>query len=229
MKSVSVIFTEHEERGLTNVLELLAILTRIKPEVIFLECPAASVDSYFRGIHAKLEPAAVNLYREMYAVDLVPVDLPTPEATFFSQFRELIDRIARVGPDYDRIASWHGQYVSEYGFAYLNSEHCSDLFATQREVIGAAIGKLADPRLANIYDSWTRTNARREDAMLTNIEDYCRVASFSRAVFLVGAAHRQSILDLSASESRAASSTMRWDFASAVAAPNLTVGRHNGR
>lgn len=62
---------------------------------------------------------------------------------------------------------------------------------------------------------------------MKNIEDHCRQASFSTAAFLVGAAHRQSIIDLSPSEPGAASSTIQWDFAGFLEEPNLTVARHN--
>ena len=156
MTRVSVVFTEHEESGLANVSGLLAILERIKPEVIFLECPPAAFDSYLNGTHAKLESSAVNRYRETRPVELIPVDLPTPEAALFTNHRDLIERIARTGPEYDRFASWHRQYVSAHGFAYLNSAHCSDLFSKRHEAILTAIEKLAEPRLAECYDSWSR-------------------------------------------------------------------------
>ena len=69
---VSVVFTEHEENGLSNASGLLAILERIKPEVIFLERPPAAFDSYLNGTHAKLESTAVNRYRELHPADLIP-------------------------------------------------------------------------------------------------------------------------------------------------------------
>lgn len=224
MKRVSVVFTEHEERGLANASGLLAILERINPEVIYLECPPAAFDDYLNGTHAKLEPTAVNRYREIHPVDLIPVDLPTPEAAFFANFRELIDRITRTGPEYDRVASWHIQYVGAYGFAYLNSAHCSDLFTKRHEAVLTAIAQLGDHKLAECYDSWIRTNRLRDTAMMTNIENHCRRASFSRAAFLVGAAHRQSIIDLSGGEPGATSSTIQWDLASFLVEPNLTGG-----
>jgi hypothetical protein len=214
MKRVSVVFTEHEERGLANPAGLLAILERIKLEVIFVECPPAAFDNYLSGTHATLEPTAINRYREIHPVGLIPVDRPTPEAAFFADFRDLIDRIAVTGPEYDRVASWHRQYVSAYGFAYLNSAHCSDIFSRRHEAVLAGIAKLADQRLAECYASWIRTNRLRDLAMMTNIESHCRRASFSRAAFLVGAAHRQSIIDLSDSDPGATSSIIQWDFTS---------------
>src|SRR5438046_10345775 len=98
MKRVSVVFTEHEENGLVNASGLLAILERITPEVIFLECPPAAFDNYLNGTHAKLEPAAVNRYRAIHSVELIPVELPTPDEDFFAKHGDLTGRLERTGP-----------------------------------------------------------------------------------------------------------------------------------
>jgi len=214
MKRVSVVFTEHEENGLANTSGLLAILERIKPEVIFLECPPAAFVDYLNGTHAKLEPTAASRYRENHRVDLIPVDLPTPDEDFFAKHRDLNRRIERTSPDYRRLVDWHSQNVTAHGFAYLNSKDCSDLFSQLHEAMLAAIEKDVDHRLlAEVYDLWIRTNELRDKGMMKKIENHCRQASFSSAAFLVGAAHRESIINLSRRAPGAASSTIQWDFA----------------
>src|SRR5438046_10433617 len=107
MKRVSVVYTEHEGNGLVNASGLLAILERIAPEVIFLECPPAAFDNYLNGTHVKLEPAAVNRYRAIHSVELIPVDLPTPEAALFAKHRDLNRRIELTSPDYRRLVDSH--------------------------------------------------------------------------------------------------------------------------
>src|SRR6266576_2782232 len=228
MKRVSVVFTEHEENGLVNASGLLAILERITPEVIFLECPSAAFDDYFNGNPGNLEAAAVSRYRENHRIDLIPVDLGTPDADFFAKPEHLSKRIERTSPDYRRLVDWHSQNVSAHGFVYLNSKDCSDLFSQLHEAMLAAIEKDVDHRLlAEVYDLWIRTNGLRDKGMMKNIENHCRQASFSNAAFLVGAAHKQAIIDLSRSEPRAASSTIQWDFGGFLEESNLTVARHN--
>ena len=213
MKRIAVVGTVHEEKGLASISGLLAILQRIKPELVFLEIPSAALDDYLTGRRRNLESAAVSRYRAEYVVELVPVDLPTPEADFFTNNRDLFERIERTSPDYRRLVDWHSQCVRVHGFAYLNSEHCSDLFSQLRQAEERAIESLADQRLTELYDLWIRTNTLRDEAMMRNIENHCRQTSFSRAAFLVGAAHRQSILSLSRSEPGAAPSTVLWEFA----------------
>lgn len=219
MKRVSVVFTEHEENGLATISELLAILERVKPEVIFLECPPEAFDNYLKGSHAKLEPAAVSRYREVHPVDLIPVDLPTPEAAFFSNYRDLIERMHRTDPMHDQFANRHKQYVNAHGFTYLNSTHCSDLFSKRHEAVLASIDKINDHKLAECYDSWITTNKLRDTAMMTNIANYCRLAQFRRAAFLVGAAHRLSIVELSGVALNAPLAGIQWDFASFLVEP----------
>lgn len=211
MKRIAVVGTVHEETGLANVPGLLAILERIKPELIFLEIPSAALDDYLNGSRSNLESVAVCRYRAEHVVGLVPVDLPMPQEDFFTNNQDLFERIERTSPDYCRLVDWHRQYVRAHGFAYLNSEHCGDLFSQLRQATDTAIESLADQRLAELYDLWIRTNTLRDEAMTRNIESHCRQTSFSSAALLVGAAHRRSILTLSRSEPGAAPSTVLWE------------------
>ena len=107
MKRVSVVGTVHGEKGRANSSELLTILERIKPEVIFLECPSAAFDDFFNDTHWNLEAIAVSRYRESHRIDLIPVDLPTPEQTFFTNSQHLYERIERTSPEYCRLVDEH--------------------------------------------------------------------------------------------------------------------------
>jgi hypothetical protein len=49
--------------------------------------------------------------------------------------------------------------------------------------------------------------------MMKNIESYFTDSVFSSGAFLVGAAHRKFIGDMSRRQPRADSSTIQWDFA----------------
>jgi hypothetical protein len=226
MKRVSVVGTVHEEKGAASVSLLLAILERIKPEVIFLEIPPAAFDDFLTGTRSNLESTAASRYRENYRVDLIPVDLPTPEDEFWSNTGALFSTIKRTSPEYRQLIDWDSRYVSEHGFAYLNSERCSELWSHIYGAIRTAIERLPDrSRLGDFYDSWIRTNERRDRAMMQNIENHCRQGSFNSAAFLVGAAHRRSIVNLSRSEPGSASSTIQWDFAGFLEESHPTVAR----
>jgi len=211
MKRVSVVCTRHEEAGLASISGLLGILERITPEVIFLEIPSAAFDDFSKGSRRDLESSAVSRYREMHHVDLVPVDLPTPDAELFRNNEDLYRSIESKSPEYCRLMDRHIQDMGAYGFAYLNSEHCSTFWSKLHEAILTAIEELADRRLAELYELWIGTNKRRDKHMVESIETYCRKTTFSNGVLLVGSAHRQSIIDISREQRGADSPTVQWD------------------
>jgi hypothetical protein len=220
MKHVSVVGTVHEESGLASASALLAILVRIKPEVIFLEIPAAAFDDFLNGTRRNLESSAARRYRGIQDVVLIPVDLPTPEMDFFRDNEYLYERIAERHSDVRRLIGSHSRAVFEYGFAYLNSERCVTLWSDFYDVMETGINEIGDPRLTERYKEWHRINELRDKAMLKNIENYCSQNSFGTGAFLVGAAHRERIINISRGLAGADSPTIKWDFAGFLEAPN---------
>lgn len=177
-----------------------------------MEMPDSAIADFSNGARNNLESIAVNRYRELHDVDLVPVDLPTPDAEFFWNIEGLHKEIRSRSPDYCRLLSWDRQYVETYGFAYLNSEHCCALVSDLHAARFATLDDIVDQRLVEIYKLWTSTNELRDEAMLKNIESYCMRTSFRLGAFLVGAAHRQSIIEKSVEHTGAASSPIQWEF-----------------
>jgi hypothetical protein len=221
VKSISLVFTVHEERGLANVSELCAILERIRPEVIFLEIPPDAFDQFFNTCtRNNLESTAVRLYREINSVELVPVDLPAPDDRFFSDYADLQERVENKSHDSRRLLTWYKNYVRDYGFAYLNSEHCSNMWSEIYSDELATIQTLGDQRLTKIAELWSRTIELREIEMMRNIRHYCRNMSFERGAFLIGAAHRQSIINKSHQNAGDTQDNVHWDFSCGASQTN---------
>lgn len=217
MNCVSLVCTVHEEVGLANVSELHAILERMRPEVIFLEVPPAAFEDYYEICsRGNLESKAVRQYRNRHEVDLIPVDLPTPEREFFENEGQLRMRMMEASPEYRQLMSLDFARVQMYGFAYLNSDYCSELWANVYKETVSTLGRLGDSSLVEIYESFMEMSVRREKEMMENIRMYCRKNSFKKALFLVGAAHRQPIIDNSREQSAGDSTTVQWDFAGCV-------------
>jgi len=213
MKCISLVCTVHEENGLANVSGLYAILERIRPEVIFIEAPPDALDQFLAVCtNNKLESASVSRYRENSIVELVPVDLPTPKSRFFSDYRYLQETIEGKSPDSRRLIMWNKNYVRDHGFAYLNSEHCSKMWSEIYADERAVIGKIKDQRLTEIFEIWNKTIELRENEMMKNILKYCDENSFERGLFLIGAAHRQSIIEKSKEWSEKYPNPIQWDF-----------------
>lgn len=213
MNSVSLVCTVHEEMGLASVSELRAILERFQPQVIFLEVPPAAFCDYYENCSRQnLESKAVTQYREGHRVDLVPVDLPTPSEEFFLRFENLRQRIRNDSSEYRRLMKWDSDFIVGSGFAYLNSEHCSELWSNVHQEMASAIMRMDDPSLVEAFDLWNETLYRREKEMVKRIQIYCSQNVFGRGMFLVGAAHRRGIINMARQQTPVDSTRIRWEF-----------------
>ena len=198
MTRVLLLGTVHEEQGLATVPALHAILASMRPDVIFLEIPPAAFPAYSDGTRSNLESSAARQYLESNNVAIVPVDLPTPEDSFFTDWQYMDRRIAATSPTYRQLVDQNTLDIAIYGFPYLSSERSSNAWSAIYEAMEAAIQRLShDTRLPLIYESWRRTNELRDRAMLRNIYDYGRHNAFEKGVLLIGAAHMQSIVGIS--------------------------------
>lgn len=209
---ISVVGTVHEEMGAATASALLVILQRIRPKVIFLEMPASAAAEYFNGSRSNLESNAVSQYRDLCDVELVPVDLPTPEPEFFRSIQAL-DRELQC-KDYQcfHLARQDKQHIETYGFAYLNSVDSQALGFELHAARLAALDRMANRGFTNTYEEWVATNERRDEAMLRNIASYGRHTSLRVGAFLVGAAHRASIIEKSGTHAGSSASSLQWDF-----------------
>lgn len=219
MNRVFVIGTVHADSGLANASALLSILERINPEVIFLEMPPAALADHFNGKRSNLETTAASRYRASHRVTLVPVDLPTPTPDFFTNNAELHRRVERTSRDYRRLMDRNSLATMEGGFPYLNSDLCSQSWAAIDAEVRATLEYIGNAQLHEFYDRWRGVNEDRDREMLKSIEDYCGRHVFDQAVFLVGAAHRGSMVEKARAGHRACLPTVQWDFEGVLNGP----------
>jgi len=209
MKTISLVCTVHEENGFASAAALCSILEHLRPEVIFFEAPADAFDELIITGPC-LESTAVRWYREANRVAVVPVDLPTPEPRFFERQRAFDQRIAGRISDFQMLMLWNKNDTRDSGFQYLNSDQSSKRWADIYSEIRATVKILNDQEVTDFFELWQRTNDLRENEMLRNISMYCEKHSFERAVFLVGAAHRKSIIEKS--QACAVDPGIHWKF-----------------
>jgi hypothetical protein len=201
----------HAEIGRANVSELHALLERIRPEVAFLEAPATWGRENIEN-HKGLESAALFRYRERHSVDLVPVDLSTPPESFFINSERLFNYIEKVSDKYRRLVDQNKSNVSAGGFSFLNSELHEHIQLEIHDEILRILEMRGDPSLTQAYEAWRRQDDLRDIEMISNIEKYGQINTFDRAVFLVGAAHRPSIVKKSGERLLAELANVHWDY-----------------
>ena len=213
MKNIYLVCTVHEELGLANVINLHAILEKLQPEVIFLEVPADAFENfYIERIKENLESKAVFQYSNNHHVELIPIDLPTPDERFFTNNRYLFERIEGNSTDYRRLMDWYRSYVFDHGFAYLNSDHYSKHLSELNDAILTSIHKIGDPKITKLYELWNKTNQLRDIEMMEKILKYSSDYTFEKAVFLIGAAHRPSIIEKAKEQVFHNTGSIKWDF-----------------
>lgn len=192
---LSLVGTVHAESGLANVVELQAILERLNPDVLFVEIPSDYVDQYCDSSHGSLESIAVARYRKSHELAVIPVDLTKPEDEFFRNAREMFSKVERTSSDYRRMMDSHSQNARIDGFPYLNSDRCIQAWIDIHSEVLATLDWIRDPRLCQIYNQWNGQNELRDAEMVRNVADYAVHNDFVHGVFLIGAAHRKSIID----------------------------------
>lgn len=214
MKTISLICTIHEECGRASASALYEIIAHLRPEVIFFEAPADAFHEHIiTDTRDNMEATSIRRYRENNDVEVVPVDLPTPEARFFGKLKELTQRVEGKSRDYRRLMLWNTNYIRDYGFPYLNSEHSAKMWSEIYADIRTTVKIINEQEVTEYLELWERTNDLRDKEMMRNISKYCGEHSFERAVFMVGAAHRESIIAKSRDTFCVPGSEVQWNFA----------------
>ncbi|MBB6481541.1 hypothetical protein [Spirochaeta isovalerica] len=197
MPEITLICTQHAEKGACNFHDLYHIVEQIQPDVIFEELPPSAYnDFYIEKTRDNLETRTINAYIEKHPIEHVPIDLELDLTSFFEKNGRLHHRIEANSRDYRSSVDWNTQYVYQYGFKYLNSEHCEKITSQIDNAIDQTLDKLKDEKLNQIFNEWNDVIERREQEMISNIYQYCRDHDFERGLFFIGAAHRKSIIEM---------------------------------
>jgi hypothetical protein len=201
MHEITLICTYHAVEGRCNEAELYSILESIRPDVIFEETPPSYYDAYYveRSRFHNVEHAAISRYSDAYNVPHVPVDSDdVPDETFFLNHDRMTKRV-RGGTDqngfhYRELSKTSLLNIERGGFNYLNSQHYMNRNNELNAILEAALTTIGDHGFFETYRLWNEVNAKRETEMLRNIYEYSSQHRYNKAVFLIGAGHRKSII-----------------------------------
>ncbi|OYU95646.1 MAG: hypothetical protein CFE21_10935 [Bacteroidetes bacterium B1(2017)] len=201
MYSIHLICTTHAKNGLCSSFELSNIFKKISPEVIFEELPPSYYDKYYtEKSRSNLETDAIHLYMESYEFKNVQVDFEDiPDEDFFQNYKKLISKvegsISKNGFDFRSLIDQKRNYSNLYGFSFLNSDDCMRMNDDIYGAIQNEVEDLGDENLIAIHNSWKNLNEKRENIMLQNIYDFSKTHEYKKAIFMIGHAHRKSIIE----------------------------------
>ena len=192
---ISLLGTYHAERGAVTVSALLSILERIQPEVVFAEIPRTHIDKWRAGTLGTVESKAIARYADTHSIQVVSVDSPVPDESFFQAWEEVVRNIERRSPTFRFLMDRNTHRTHEEGFAYLNSMECIQAWDDIRREQLETIEYIGVSRMRDTYVQVRDLNERRELEMLANIRSYCASAPHAFGVFLVGTSHRGPLIE----------------------------------
>ena len=208
MPTITLVATGHKEKGLCNSHELFKIIEQISPDVIFEEIPPGKFEAVYAGTRqASLEVEAIKAYLQKYPDTYhYPVDLDIEQATE-KQIKTEVDGIYFIckdySPEYKYLDGLIRYWSEKYGFPFLNNDRCSEIISRKKVLEKQILDALRkdnnqramDHETLNLaYKQWIDQIEDRENEMLRNIYSYMEQKKYDRALFLVGAAHRKSIM-----------------------------------
>jgi pheromone shutdown protein TraB len=196
MHNIHLVCTYHSELGKCNADELYKIIEEIKPDVIFEELTPNLYDIlYIKNMLGELAPPEVKCirkYKQQHDIKNIPVDIEVS-----STFYENVNRMFAHFGKYDffkEIEIEQKKKIEKGGFEYLNSQEYSDLFDKQRTVESKIVDDINNRQLNRTYKTFVEEQDYRENFMLNTIYAYSKENNYNRAVFLIGAGHRRSII-----------------------------------
>lgn len=193
MHEITLVCSAHRENGFCNAVQLLRILQRLAPEVVFEETRPCDLNSTW-----SLECKAIAKYRERHVFQQVPVDRYDIPANLLETLRAEIDRVfdcvEQTSEEYLALKDESGRNVYSHGFEYLNSPAFAAMTAKLSDIKNETISRTHDQRLIRGLEAWRVVTQSREREMVRNIYGYCRENVFHNGVFLIGAAHQSGIV-----------------------------------
>lgn len=215
MYNITLISTFHSVFGKCTPDELYKIISSINPEVIFEELPLALSERIYKEEHNPHEPLELACVKKFLNRNVVhvPVDIETNQ--YLANQMVYVYSMFSMHSDYKELEDEQKKYTEQYGFTFLNSERCSELFDKRKTVeqsLLVSLGLSSVFPIRHVYNQFNKELNNRENAMVSNIYNYCKSNPFNQAVFLIGSAHRNSIVQKITEYNNVSDFKLNWTF-----------------
>lgn len=208
MHNITLICTTHSEIGKCNSGELSKIIEEFKPEIIFEELSLAAYNECY-GIQNRytVETSAIKVYLQNYEIEHIPVvgseltkdlDCKFEILTKYCNYRNLIDTLTSL--------------EEKYGFQFLNSEQCDELFEKITTLEKQILKDNDDKILSHIYQWGNETIDTYENEIIKNVYHYSTENNYKKALMFIGAAHRKSIMQKIPEYEKKGKLRLNWTF-----------------
>jgi len=194
MIKVRIIASFHKENVSFNHLELLEILKRFSPDIIFEELDNDTFEIiYNKQKSFTLEPKAIMLYLKRFNIAHKPVDTYSLSDRDIKNYGSVINIIDKTNPEYRILAENQFKKTLIGGFQFLNSIENNQIIECLRKIEMDVLNKLNDSNRYNIYKKWQNITISRERTFIENINRNLESNYYKNAVFITGAEHKYSL------------------------------------
>lgn len=218
MHNITLLCTRHDNLGKCNSNELYQIIERINPEVIFEEMPPSFFDKYYlEKSRSNLESDTINNYIKHHKINHIPVDSDNlPSEEFFKDHKYMMGKIEGLadinGFTYRDLVDTNKICSERHGFKYLNSLDSMNINNDIYVAIERGLQKMNNDKFFQTFKLWKDIHDTRENQMLQNIYRYSQTNSYERAIFTIGAAHRNSIIQKVSECNKNEKTKLNWIF-----------------
>lgn len=212
MNKLTVIGTGHTEGGACNSVELIKIIDKIAPSVIFCE---ASPEIFPKLLEAtdRFNTPEIKTFRTIIAnqsIDIIPVDLSNDP--FDRRLEAMLELFSKMIKEYFYATEIQVGETHRLGFPYLNSQDSDQIHKDKATMERIFVAKSKDVQLSKTHKDWLKWNDDRENHWIEMIHAHFQSTKFLNAVFVVGSAHRIRLIEKINNFENASELILDWDF-----------------
>lgn len=182
MYNITLICTTHTEIGNCNSRELCRIIEEIIPEIIFEELSLAVYNECY-GVQNSitLETSAIKMYLQNHKMEHIPVVGSELTSDLDGKFK-----LMTKDDSYCNLIDSLLSLEEKYGFQFLNSEHCEELFEKIKTIEKLILKNNDDEILFRINQLGDETVDNYENEIIKNIYCYSETHNYNKAILFIG-------------------------------------------
>lgn len=190
MYNIILFCTVHTKIGKCNSRRLYKIIEDFRPQIIFEELSHTAFNECY-GVKNRLtlETSAIKRYLSNNKIGHIPV-VGSELTTDLDKKFEILTK----NNSYRSLLKSLNSLKKRYGFKFLNSQQCEDLFDKLTTLERQIHNEIDDIVVSRIFQFASRAIETYEYEIIKNIYDYSSKNEYSKALMFIGAAHRKSIM-----------------------------------
>lgn len=190
MHNITLICTKHKEIGKCNSNELLNLIEKSNPTVIFEELSPITYRECYEMDRFTMESAAIKMYLKENVAEHIPV-VGTEISNEVNKKYDINKRHSGC----NRLVGKLYALEYQYGFDYLNSKYVDQLFDVLSRLEQDIVAFSKDEAITDIYSRANRNIDMYENDIIENVYNYSVSNKYKNALMFIGAAHRKSIIE----------------------------------